>query len=65
MQERGSESPEMVIQVMRYNLDYHDAVAIDPLTAILSLTEEDKNDPRIESAVEINDRGDYYYGYRN
>ena len=47
-----SESPDMVVHVMRYILDYHDAVAIDPLTAILSLTEEDKNDPRIESAIE-------------
>ena len=47
-----SESPDMVVHVIRYYHDYHDAVAIDPLTAILSLTEEEKNDPRVETAIE-------------
>jgi hypothetical protein len=37
---------------MRYELDYKDAGAIDPLTAILSLTDEEKTDPRVETAIE-------------
>ena len=46
------ETPEMVLQVMQYDLAYPDSLAIDPLTAILSLTDEDKNDPRVEMAIE-------------
>jgi AcrR family transcriptional regulator len=46
------EEPAMVIQVMRYELDYKDAEAIDPLTAILSLSDEEKTDPRVEAAIE-------------
>jgi hypothetical protein len=46
------EIPDMVIQVMRYDLDYKKNTAIDPLTAILSLTAEDKKDPRVEGATE-------------
>jgi hypothetical protein len=47
-----AESPVMVIQVMHYDLDYGNALAIDPLSAILSLTDEDKKDPRVETAIE-------------
>jgi hypothetical protein len=47
-----SESPIMIVQVMRYDLDYHDTAAIDPLTAILSLSDEEKTDPRVEAAIE-------------
>jgi hypothetical protein len=46
------ENPVMVIQVMRYEFKYRDACAIDPLTAILSLTDEEKADPRVEAAIE-------------
>ena len=46
------EAPSMVIHVMRYELEYHDARAIDPLTAILSVTGDDKADPRVEAAIE-------------
>jgi hypothetical protein len=42
----------MIMQVMRYDIKYHDVSAIDPLTAILSLTDEEKTDPRVEAAVE-------------
>jgi len=48
----NDEIPEMIVQVIRYNLEYKDGVAIDPLTAILSLTDEDKKDPRVEAAIE-------------
>ena len=46
------ETPIMVIQVMRYDLSYLGDDAIDPLTAILSLTDDDKSDPRVEAAIE-------------
>ena len=48
----SAESPIMVIQVMRYDLEYRGNEAIDPLTAILSLTSDDKNDPRVETSIE-------------
>jgi hypothetical protein len=47
------EAPNTVIQVIRYEIEYHDAFAIDPLTAILSLTDEDRADPRVEAAIEM------------
>ena len=47
-----NESPGMVIQVMGYEYDYHDLTAIDPLSAILTLTDDDLNDPRVEIAVD-------------
>ena len=46
-----TESPVMVIQVMQYDMDYTDTHAIDPLTAILSISEDDKADPRVEGAI--------------
>ena len=46
------ENPAMIVQVLRYDLEYQDAAAIDPLTAILSLTDEEKMDPRVEAAIE-------------
>ena len=48
------ELPAAIIQVMGYDLLYEgdDSLVIDPLSAILSLTPEETNDPRVESAVE-------------
>ena len=46
------ETPGMVIQIIRYDLEYHDVLSIDPLTAILSLSDEDMTDPRLEVAIE-------------
>lgn len=48
------EVPVAVIQVMGYTYLYEDTdeLVIDPLSAILSLTKEELNDPRIEGAVE-------------
>lgn len=48
----SEETPATVVQVLRYAYNYRDGVAVDPLTAILSLTDEEKNDPRVESAIE-------------
>jgi len=46
------ESPVMVVQVMRYDIDYLGNEAVDPLTAILSLSGSITDDPRIEAAIE-------------
>jgi len=46
------ESPAMIIQVIKCDLEYSDSTAIDPLTAILSLKDEEMEDPRVEAAVE-------------
>lgn len=45
------DDPACVVQVMRYCLDSMNDAAIDPLSAILSLSDEDKNDPRIEGEI--------------
>ena len=47
-----AETPEMVVQVMPYDLDYGGNAVVDPLTAILSMTDEEMSDPRVEAAVE-------------
>lgn len=47
-----NEIPAMVVQVTPYKIDYADGKACDPLTAILSLSEEEDDDPRIESAID-------------
>jgi hypothetical protein len=47
-----SEIPTMVIQVMQYDLDYRESHAVDPLSAVLSISEEDKADPRVEAAID-------------
>jgi hypothetical protein len=44
------EIPEAVIQTLRYNVDYGTGAAIDPISAYLSLPEDDKTDPRVEKA---------------
>lgn len=46
------EEPDIVIQVVQYILHHQDATCVDPVSAILSLTEEEKNDPRIDQAIE-------------
>ena len=41
-----------IIQVLHYDIPFGDVAAIDPLTAILSLSDEDKKDPRVEAAID-------------
>ncbi|MCL1810195.1 MAG: hypothetical protein FWG42_10595 [Clostridiales bacterium] len=48
----NGEAPRMVVQVMQYEIDFGDAVAVDPLSAILSLTDADRLDPRVGTAIE-------------
>jgi hypothetical protein len=55
------EVPDMVIEVLHYTLDFTDKMAIDPLSAILSLSENETDDPRMESAIEEILEG---YGFR-
>ena len=40
------------MQILRYELDWDDPVAIDPITAILSIPASLRSDPRIEKAIE-------------
>ena len=46
------EIPAAVVQVLQYSIPFADGAAIDPLSAVLSLTDEEKADPRVEMAIE-------------
>lgn len=46
------EEPVCVVQVMRYELDSLGDPAIDPLSAILSLTDEERESPRVAGEIE-------------
>jgi hypothetical protein len=46
------ETPVQVFQVLGYSFNDNETVAIDPLSAVLSLSNEELNDPRVELAVE-------------
>jgi len=46
------EVPAMVIQVLHYNIPFDDGKVIDPLTAVLSITQAEKSDPRVEVAID-------------
>lgn len=46
------ERPAIMVHVVPYDIEYADGTAVDPLTAILSLSEEERADPRIEAAVD-------------
>jgi len=48
----GGEAPKVILQVLGYDLEYSDNTAIDPLTAILSLNDIEKADPRVETSIE-------------
>lgn len=46
------EMPASRVQVMQYGIAFADNSAVDPLSAILSLTAEEKSDPRVEAAID-------------
>ncbi|MCL2548358.1 MAG: hypothetical protein FWE76_04240 [Symbiobacteriaceae bacterium] len=48
----ADETPGMLLQVLSYDLAYGDDLAIDPLSAILSLSAEDISDPRVAMAID-------------
>lgn len=45
------EVPAMVIQVVHYYLPYGDGLAVDPISAVLSLSKEEREDSRVEIAA--------------
>ena len=47
-----NENASMVVQVMGYGIAYNDSIAIDPLTAVLTLTDIEKSDPRVETETD-------------
>lgn len=47
----AGETPLCVIQELGYRIFYEDGVAVDPLTVVLSLSENELSDPRISMAV--------------
>jgi len=46
------EDPGKLIQMLADWVPFGDGTAVDPLTAILSLTSEDRQDPRVEGAIQ-------------
>lgn len=48
----SGEIPNVVIQILGYEIPFQDAAAIDPLSAILTLQEEEQEDPRVEGAIQ-------------
>lgn len=46
------EAPGAVVQVVGYMIPNKEKKSIDPLSAVLSLSREDREDPRVEGAVE-------------
>jgi len=48
----GGEVPAEVITVMQYVIPFRDRKMIDPLSIVLMLSEEDREDPRVEMAVD-------------
>ena len=46
------EEPVEVFQVMQYVIPFHDGKTIDPLSVFLTLSSEEREDPRIEMAVD-------------
>lgn len=45
-----TEIPKCVVQVLRYKISMNGA--IDPISAVLSFTEKEKSDPRVEGGIE-------------
>lgn len=48
----AKEIPGCVIQELGYRIPYENGAAIDPLTVVLSITEDEKEDPRISMAID-------------
>lgn len=48
----AGEVPAMVIQVLQYHIPFGDGKKVDPLTAVLSMTQEKNSDPRVEAAID-------------
>jgi hypothetical protein len=46
------EEPAEIIQVVQYEIPYGEGAAVDPLTAILSISNKEQQDPRVETAID-------------
>ena len=48
----SGERPECIVQELGYIISFGDGKAIDPLSAALLITEDEKQDERVEMAVD-------------
>lgn len=48
----AGETPECIIQEVGYQIPFDNGVAVDPLTAVLSISDEEKADPRVSMAID-------------
>ena len=48
----SDEIPTAIVQELGYELPFQNCLAVDPLTAILSLTPEEQEDPRVDGAIQ-------------
>lgn len=48
----AGEVPGQIVQELGYIIDFNDKKAIDPLTTVLLLSDMEKEDPRVEKAIE-------------
>ena len=47
-----NEQPHIIMQILGYDYEHNDCNVVDPLTAVLSLSDEEKEDPRVGLAVD-------------
>ena len=48
----AGEDPACIIQELGYQIPFGNGDAVDPLTVILSISEEEKSDPRVSMAID-------------
>lgn len=48
----AGEIPGCLVQKLGYQIPFEDGIAVDPLTTALSITEEEREDPRISMAID-------------
>ncbi len=48
----AGEAPRCLIQELGYHIPFEDGAAVDPLSVALSISEEDKTDPRVSMAID-------------
>ena len=46
------ENPACIIQELGYQIPFGNVDAVDPLTVVLSISEEEKTDPRVSMAID-------------
>ena len=48
----AGEDPGCLVQELGYHIPFEDGTAVDPLSVALSISEEDKSDPRVSTAID-------------